>query len=69
MTKITYNIPNISCMHCVHTIKSELSEVKGVKSVEAWADKKQAEVAFEDPASDEQIRQILTDIGYPPEAA
>jgi copper chaperone CopZ len=69
MTTITYNIPNISCMHCVHTIKTELAEVKGVKSVEAWADKKQATVVFETPANDEQIRGLLTEIGYPPEAA
>jgi copper chaperone len=69
MTTITYNIPNISCMHCVHTIKTELSDLPGVKSVEAWADKKQATVTFEAPADDDQIRQLLTEIGYPPQAA
>lgn len=68
MTIITYNIPNISCKHCVHTIKTELSDLQGVKSVEASEDKKQAAVTFEAPADDEQIRQLLTEIGYPPQA-
>jgi copper chaperone len=66
MTTVKYNIPNISCDHCVHTIKMELSELAGVKKVEAWADKKQAEITFEAPATEEQIKALLTEINYPP---
>ncbi len=65
MATITYNIPNISCMHCVHTIKSEVSELEGVKNVEAWADKKQASVTFDVPATDAKIRHLLEEINYP----
>lgn len=65
MTTITYNIPNISCNHCVHTIQTEVSELAGVKSVEASAEKKTATVVFDAPATDEQIRALLTEINYP----
>lgn len=65
MTTITYNIPNISCNHCVHTIQTEVSELAGVKSVEASAEKKTATVVFDAPATDEQIRTLLTEINYP----
>ncbi|HEY9076304.1 MAG TPA: heavy-metal-associated domain-containing protein [Anaerolineaceae bacterium] len=65
MTTITYNIPNISCNHCVHTIQAEVSELAGVKSVEASAEKKTATVVFDAPATDEQIRALLTEINYP----
>jgi len=66
MTTVKYNIPNISCDHCVHTIKMELSELAGVKKVEAWVDKKQAEITFEPPATEIKIKALLTEINYPP---
>ena len=66
MTTATYNVPNINCMHCVHTIKTELSEVPGVKTVEAWADKKQVQVTFDTPATEEKIVEVLKEINYAP---
>jgi copper chaperone CopZ len=52
-------------MHCIHTIKSELSEVEGVQSVEADAATKKVTVAFEDPATQEQMESLLAEINYP----
>ena len=47
MTKVTYSVPNISCMHCVHTIQTELADVKGVQSAKADAATKQVEIVFD----------------------
>ena len=65
MKTVTYTIPNISCMHCVHTIKSEVSELAGVKSVEANAQTKKTTITFDDPATEEKIKSLLTEINYP----
>ncbi|MEN4040771.1 MAG: heavy-metal-associated domain-containing protein [Anaerolineaceae bacterium] len=68
MKSVTYHIPNISCGHCVHTIQSEVSELAGVQSVKADLASHQAVVVFDDPATDEQIRQLLAEINYPAQA-
>jgi copper chaperone len=66
MSNVTYEVPNISCDHCVHTIKMELGDLAGVKMVDASADTRQVVVEFEDPADEEQIVALLTEINYPP---
>jgi copper chaperone len=65
MTKVTYSVPNISCMHCVHTIQTELADVKGVQSVKADAATKQVEIVFDIPASEEKLKTTLAEINYP----
>jgi copper chaperone len=67
MTTITVKAPAISCGHCVHTIESEVSELNGVKTVKAEQDSKLVTIAFDDPATKEQIEALLEEIGYPPE--
>ena len=66
MNTITYTIPNISCHHCVHTITMELGDLPGVKSVQGEVESKQITVAYEAPATLEQIENTLTEIEYPP---
>lgn len=65
MTTVTYNIPNISCGHCVHTIKTEISELSGVHSVDADMESRKATIIFEPPATEQQIKELLTEINYP----
>ena len=65
MTKVTYSVPNISCMHCVHTIQTEPADVKGVQSVKADASTKQVEIVFDIPASEEKLKTALAEINYP----
>jgi len=65
MKTVTYNIPNISCGHCVHTIKMEVGDIVGVQSVEASANNKTATITFDDPASEEIIKELFTEINYP----
>jgi copper chaperone CopZ len=52
-------------MHCVHTIKTELSEVTGVKSVAADASTKKVVIEFDEPATEEELENLLADINYP----
>lgn len=67
MTTVTYYVPNISCNHCIHTIKSEIGEMAGVKTVDAVLDTKKVTIAFDAPASEDQIVALMADINYPPE--
>ena len=65
MTTVKYSVPNISCSHCTHTIQTELSELAGVQSVKADEATKMVEVAFDAPATEEQIKSLLAEINYP----
>jgi len=65
MTTVKYSVPNISCGHCVHTIKMEVSELPGVESVEASQDTKEVTITFSEPANEEKILALLSDINYP----
>jgi len=65
MTTVTYTIPNISCGHCVHTVTMEVSDLAGVEKVEVDQETKSATITFEAPATEEQIKAVLTEINYP----
>ena len=65
MKKVIYKVPNISCGHCVNTIEVELKDLEGVVEVKANSDSKEVEIGFDDPASEEQILELLTEINYP----
>ncbi|MBI3244002.1 MAG: heavy-metal-associated domain-containing protein [Chloroflexi bacterium] len=67
MTTITLKAPAISCGHCVKTIQNEVSELVGVKSVVATQDSKLVTIAYDDPATKEQIEALMAEIGYPVE--
>ena len=65
MAQKTVLVPNISCGHCVMTIKRELSELAGVSSVEADENTKEVKIAWDQPADWDQIKSLLSEIGYP----
>jgi len=67
MKNISYKVPSIHCNHCAHTIKLELSEIKGVEPVQVDVNEKEIAVAYEQPASEQKIRDLLIEINYPPE--
>ena len=62
----TYTIPNISCKHCIHTIIMELSEIEGVELVDADLETQKVTVTYQEPTTDQILRDILTEINYPP---
>ncbi len=66
MTTVQYKVPNISCGHCTHTIKMEVEDIEGVASVEAVEATKEVTITFGDPATEDQILALLTEIHYPP---
>ena len=67
MKNISYKVPAIHCKHCAHTIKMELSDLEGVESVQVDINKKEVTVTFEPPANEQQVRDLLIEINYPPE--
>jgi copper chaperone CopZ len=69
MTTKTFTVPNISCGHCTHTIEMEVGDLAGVTSVQAEEASKQVTVAWDSPATWEQIEALLEEINYPVEKA
>ncbi len=67
MAKQTFSVPNISCEHCIKTIRNALKEVEGINLMDGDVDSKKITVEYEDPASDEKIREKLKEINYPAE--
>lgn len=65
MKTVTYSVPNISCKHCTHTITMELSDLKGVSKVEADVKTRQVTIHFEEPATEEELKNTLAAINYP----
>jgi len=65
MEKKTFSIPGISCGHCVNAIKSELTELAGVSKVEGNIESKSVNIEWDSPATEETIKNKLTEINYP----
>jgi copper chaperone CopZ len=65
----SFKVPNISCGHCVHTVQNEVGELEGVKRVIAIEDTKMVTVEWEEPPQSwDNIKALLAEIDYPPEA-
>ena len=65
MEKKTFSIPSISCGHCVNAIKTELTDLEGVSKVEGNIESKSVNVEWNSPATEETIKNKLTEINYP----
>ncbi len=65
MNTVIYNVPKIHCDHCLHTIEMELGDVPGVEAVKASLNDKKVMVRFSEPATDEKLKSVLTEINYP----
>lgn len=65
MEKKTFSIPSISCGHCVNAIKTELTDLEGVSKVEGNIESKSVNVEWDSPATEESIKNKLTEINYP----
>lgn len=66
MQRKTFEVPNISCDNCVQTVLSELSDLEGVTKVEANEATRMVTVHWDNPATWEKIKAVLTEINYPP---
>jgi copper chaperone len=67
MEETQVHIPAISCHHCRMTIERELGELEGIESVEVDVDSRTALIRWEAPLTWDEIKETLTEIGYPPE--
>ncbi|MDA1330486.1 MAG: cation transporter [Chloroflexi bacterium] len=65
MRIVTYSVPAIHCGHCVQTIEMEVGEMTGVEAVKADLSDHRVMVRFDDPATEESIKALLTEINYP----
>lgn len=65
----TLHAPEIHCGHCTARIERELGALPGVVAVTADAATKRVTVRWEAPATWEQVRALLDDLGYPPSEA
>jgi copper chaperone len=65
MESKTFTVPNISCGHCVHTVQMEVGDLAGVSRVQADQDSKQVVVEWGEPATWDQIKNLLAEINYP----
>ncbi len=67
MNTLKVRVPNINCGHCVMTIKNELLELEGVQKVEGDPATKMIMIDFTDPATEETIKKLLSEINFPAE--
>jgi copper chaperone CopZ len=65
MKSVTYSVPNISCKHCTHTIIMELSEIQGVEKVDADVQTRLVSITYEEPATEQILKDTLAEINYP----
>lgn len=69
MENKTWHIPAISCDGCVRAIRSELNQLDGVQVLAADAESRNVTVAWEAPASETAIVDLLKEIEYEPAPA
>ena len=62
---IKFHCPKIHCNHCAMTIKVELGDLIGVQAVEVDVDEKNVLVTYEAPVTEEALKNLLAEIGYP----
>lgn len=68
MTSKTVKAPAISCGHCVKTIEREVGGLNGVVTVRADLSSKEVAVSWNEDTTDwVAIRNLMTEIGYPPQ--
>ena len=64
MTTFTYRVDRLSCGSCRALVTEELAELPGVEAVEVDLDAKQV-VVRGDGVTDEAVRALLDEVGYP----
>ncbi|MCM1115764.1 MAG: sulfite exporter TauE/SafE family protein [Clostridium sp.] len=64
MNKEVLNIEGMTCNACEIKLQSKISEISGVKSAEASCEKSILTVEYEEPASLDEIKRMITDTGY-----
>lgn len=65
MTRKRIGIEGMSCGHCVNHVKEALTEdIKVVKVIDVSLENKYATIEVDGNVSDDQIKSVITDLGY-----
>lgn len=66
MSKVTLNVPDISCEHCERTITKALSPVEGVRSVHVDIPAKRVDVEYDETTVGvDKMKAVLQEEDYP----
>ena len=65
MKQQDFRTPDITCNHCIMAIQVELTQTKGVVSVAGNPQDRRISVVWSAPASEEEIRRVLSEMNYP----
>ena len=69
MTRVTLNVPDISCEHCEHAITEALAPVAGVSAVRVDIPGRQVRLDYDEGAiTIERVKEILREEEYPVES-
>lgn len=65
MTQLLLTVANLKCSGCAATIHKRLTTLVGVQSAVADPELDSVTVVFEEPATRDQITELLAHLGYP----
>ena len=69
MSKVTLNVPDISCEHCERAITNALTPVEGVRQVSVDIPGKQVRVDYDEgQVNVDKMKDILREEDYPVES-
>lgn len=68
MNRIVLHSAEISCDGCIRAIKAELSTLEGVRFVAGDPTKQEVVVDYEPPATLDDLKKTMEEIGYPVDA-
>ena len=64
MKSITLQSADIHCDACANSIQNTVGKMPGVESVSVDVAAQTVEVAFDEPTTEEQIRETMADAGF-----
>jgi copper chaperone len=64
MTQMTISVPEIHCNHCKMSIEGAVTSLRGVRTAIVDVDTRTVDVAFDEPASFDAIKDAIEDQGY-----
>jgi copper chaperone CopZ len=67
--KVTLKVEGMSCGHCVGRVQKALDATPGVIAAKVDLDSGTAEIRFGDGTSAAALAEIVTEAGYPAQAA
>ncbi|AFI06274.1 copper-binding metallochaperone CopP [Helicobacter cetorum] len=62
-SKVTFQVPSITCNHCVDKIEKFVGEIEGVSLIDVSIEEKSVSVEFDAPATENAIKEALLDAG------